>query len=177
MEMPTLTQIVFYSCAGLAVLSALVVILHPNAVRSALFLVLTLFAVAVLYVLLNAQFIAAVQVIVYAGAVMVLFLFVIMLLNAGQTLEGFKKPVRKIIGGIFGLIMLGHIMSIAWVATVINAKPNPDTMATQDMVAQAGHSELLGMALFSKYIYPFEAISVLLLMAIIGSVILAKRKL
>ncbi len=174
MVMPTLTQILFYSTAGFAVLCALLVILHPNAIRSALFLVLTLFAVAVLYILLNAQFIAAVQVIVYAGAIMVLFLFVIMLLNAGETLEGLKHPMRKIFGFLFGIAVLGQLLAIAHVATIAGARQGG---VTQEMVAKAGNTELLGMLLFSKYIYPFEAVSILLLMAIIGSVILAKRKL
>lgn len=174
--MPTMTTIIFYLTAALAVGSALLVITRRNAVYSALFLVVTFFCIAVLYILLNAQFIAAVQVIVYAGAIMVLFLFVIMLLNAGEALEGVsaKIVVRRIVGGLFGLLLLTQIAAILFTLQGSNAVKG---YMTQDIVARTGSTQIVGLALFSQYIYPFEAVSVLLLIAIIGSVMLAKRKL
>ena len=175
MPIPTLTEIVFYGAAGLAVMSALMVITMKNAVRSALFLVLTMFAIAILYVLLNAQFIAAVQIIVYAGAVMVLFIFVIMLIDSGDTLEGFRNPIRKIFGGLFGAMLLAQIVLIAYVAKITESVKGVDTA---EKIAQiGGNTEAIGHMLFSKYVFPFEVISILLLVAIIGSVVLAKRKL
>jgi len=173
--MPTLTQVIFYGAAGLAVLSALLVVLMKDAVRSALFLVVTFFCLAVIYVLLNAQFIAAVQVIVYAGAIMVLFLFVIMLMNAGSTGETvINKPVRRVVGAVVALLLLGQLLAVAFAAATAGAVKGK---FTQELIARAGHSEAIGTALFTKYLFPFEAISVLLLMAIIGAVVLAKKKL
>ena len=175
MEMPTLTQILFYGTGGLALLCALLVVVMKDAVRSALFLVVTFFCIAVLYILLNAQFIAAVQVIVYAGAIMVLFLFVIMLLNAGSTGETLiNHPIRRIVGVMIGAVLLGQVVAIAFVVNIGSAEKGN---FTQELVARVGHSESIGFSLFTKYLFPFEAISVLLLMAIVGSVVLAKKKL
>lgn len=175
MQLPTLTEIIFYGAAGLAVLSALLVILLRDAVRSALFLVLTFFCLAVLYVLMNAQFVAAVQVIVYAGAVMVLFLFVVMLLNTGAADE---KPakflVRKAIGFLAGGLVLAQLLCIALSVKAITGVKG---IMTAEVIEKTGSTQAVGWALFSDYVYPFEAVSVLLLMAIIGSVVLAKKKL
>lgn len=178
MQMPTLTEIVFYGAGGLAVFAAIMVVLMRDAVRSALFLVLSLFATAVLYILLKAQFIAAVQVIVYAGAIMVLFMFVIMLLNSGQTDETKLRGVPiKAVGFLVAMIVMLQLGALVITITSTSGMHMMPVPMTEDMVLKAGHTQMIGKALFSKYIYPFEAVSVLLLMAIMGSVVLAKRKL
>ena len=142
--------------------------------HSALFLVLTFFCLAGLYLLLNAQFIAAVQVIVYAGAIMVLFLFVIMLLNlekeegspGGHGMQKFSAMVMAVLLAI----ALGSIMS-ARVFTGVKGT------YTVEKVNAVGNSEVIGRLLFTEYLLPFEITSILLLAAIVGAIILSKRKL
>lgn len=150
------------------------VIVHRNPIYSALFLILTLFALAGHFVLLNAPFIAAVHVIVYAGAIMVLFLFVIMLLDLrGRADRKRSGQLLRIIGVLFAGILL--------VEFGLMLKTDPTfSMASSsafEAVAGIGDTRSIGELLFTKYLFPFEIASVLLLAAIIGSVILAKRKL
>ncbi len=174
--MPTLTQIVFYGAAGLALMSALLMITRRNAVHSALWLVTCFVSIAVLYVLLNAPFLAAVQVIVYAGAIMVLFLFVVMLIDSGDTAENRVGPGvwRRIVGWMAAVVLFVQVLLvIGQVRLAAEAKG----AVTQAVVSRVGSTELVGTFLFSQYVYPFEAISILLLSAIIGAVALAKKKL
>ena len=166
--------LLFYGLAAIMVVSSLMVILRKSPVHSALFLVLTFLCLAGVYLLLNAEFIAAVQVIVYAGAIMVLFLFVIMLLNleievasqSGHSLQKFWAMVLSIILAI----SLGFIMT----AKVFTGAKGTYTL---EKVNEMGNSELIGRLLFTDFLLPFEITSVLLLAAIIGAIILAKKKL
>ena len=157
----------FIITALVALLSALMVITRKNPVTSVLFLVLTFFCLAVLYVMLGAQFIAAMQIIVYAGAIMVLFLFVVMLLNlrGPQTWE-VTGAMRKWLG----FAAAGGILLIAATAikgiTDVNAGLDPEI----------GTVNSIGSALFERFLLPFEIASVLLLGAIIGVVALVKRQ-
>jgi NADH-quinone oxidoreductase subunit J len=182
-----------------ALATAITMVLYPNPVRSALFLVLNLFCVAVLYLLLNAYFLAAVQIIVYAGAIMVLFLFVIMLLNLGtpdRAVDRLKWQQPVAVGA--GLI-LAAMLSITITASVPAVPVGPPQLASQ-MVStgpttvggtgavateQPMTPENMGTVInvgrtlydpIQPYLFPFEVTSILLLIAVVGSVVLAKRR-
>ena len=166
--------ILFWIFAVLAVVSALFMVATPNPVRSALGLVATFICVAVFYVMLSAQFIAAVQIIVYAGAIMVLFLFVIMLLNLGapEALRerGSLQPLVAVILGIAFLAVLFASSSLIRVG---------GTPALETVYKPLGTVEGVGLALFAQnqpWVLPFEMTSILLLIAVIGAIIMAKRK-
>jgi NADH-quinone oxidoreductase subunit J len=156
---------VFFFFAAVAVIFALVVILHRNPVVGALSLVASFFALAVMYVLLDAPFLAALQVIVYAGAIMVLFLFVIMLLNLQRQREEPTRPLQQFLGyagsATFGIGLVYYIAKYA----VMQLPATP-------FVADA---RTVGIKLFEAYIFPFEAVSILLLAAIVGALFLSAR--
>jgi NADH-quinone oxidoreductase subunit J len=164
--------IIFWAFAGLAVVSALLCITRQNPVASALWLVVTLFSLAALFVLLDAQFIAVLQVLVYAGAIMVLFLFVIMLLNLGRGGPAdMKGPLGLGAGVLLAGLMLVQLLAIRPGAPA----PAPSVMARA--AAEQGMVPAIARPLFGEYLLPFEITSVLLLAAIVGAVVLAKRKL
>jgi len=159
----------FFIFAGIAIVSALLMILHPRPVYCALFLLLTMFALAGLYVLLSAPFIAAIHVIVYAGAVMVLFLFVLMLLeSAGSAGREIRKGWQQLLALTAGGVLFVELAF--FVHRGLNTGATVDAQSIGDTVT-------IGTALFTRYLFPFEAASVLLLSAIIGAVLLAKSKL
>ena len=160
--------ILFWIFAILAVGGGLGVVLHRNPVKSALFLVITLFALAGEYVLLMAHFIAIVHIAVYAGAIMVLFLFVIMLLNV-QT--------ESKVGGVRGTVRyVGFALALFLFAEIgyFGFKGFQTAMVRENNL---GTVESIGKALFSQYVLPFEVASILLLVAMLGAVYLSKRKL
>lgn len=166
--------LLFYGLAAIVVVSSLIMIFRKNPVHSALFLVLAFFCLAGVYLLLNAQFIAAVQVIVYAGAIMVLFLFVIMLLNleqevASQGGHGLQKLSAVVLAAVLA-VSLGSIMR----AQVFTGEQGTYTL---EKVSALGNSEVIGRLLFTDFLLPFEITSILLLAAIIGAIILAKKTL
>jgi NADH-quinone oxidoreductase subunit J len=147
-----------------------------NPLASALWLVLTLFALAGLFVILDAQFLAALQVLVYAGAIMVLFLFVIMLLNLGRAAPldmkgGFGKLVATLLAG--GLAL--QLITVANVGPPEAIRMPPGSM--EALQREEGLIAVVGRSLYGEYLVPFEITSLLLLAAIIGAVILAKRRL
>ena len=166
-----LPDILFYAFAALTLLCGVLVVANPfsrSPVTSAMFLVLTIISMAGLFVLLHAFFLAAVQIIVYAGAVIVLFLFVIMLLNLKE------EQQRKIrfFAGAAGLISVGAIVTI--LVTALNAtRPGADLSAPQ----LEGGTAALGKLLFTQYVLPFEIISILLLVAMVGVILLSKKDL
>ena len=172
----TPTLIAFWAFAALAIWSAGLCITRRNPVSSALWLVVTLFALAGLFVILDAQFIAVLQVLVYAGAVMVLFLFVIMLLNIG-------RATRSDIKGAWGLgvgVLLAGLMMVQLLALRFGAPPPQLTLPPGAMAraaAEQGMVAAVARPLFSTYLVPFEITSMLLLAALVGAVVLAKRKL
>ena len=166
----------FWIVASLAIGSALLCITRKSPVASALWLVNTLFQLAAMYVLLDAHFIAAVQVLVYAGAIMVLFLFVIMLLNLGRGgPSDIKGPWGKVIAGGGGLVILGELIALRNVTPPWGLQRPPGTVA--GAVAAKGAVRVVAEPLFQGYLVPFEITSVLLLAAIVGAVVLAKRRL
>ena len=184
-----MSQAVFYFFATVAVLSALLCILQRNPVAAALWLVSTMFSLAAIYVLLNAPFIATMQILVYAGAVMVLFLFVIMLLNLGAS----KSDLRGFGFWLGALVVVGVLAS--QLLPLINYSPErltleftrSEAMANPDLVFPAGRAGLeatgiqgvvgaVAQPMFEAYLIPFELTSILLLAAIVGAVVLAKRR-
>jgi NADH-quinone oxidoreductase subunit J len=165
-----LPDVLFYVFAALTLLCGVLVIANPfsrNPVTSAMFLVLTIISMAGLFVLLHAFFLAAVQILVYAGAVIVLFLFVIMLLDLKEE----ERRKIKFFGIAAGFVSVGIILAIflkSLRATNLNAQSSPSV---------EGGTAALGKLLFSQYVLPFEVVSVLLLVAMIGVILLSKKDL
>jgi NADH-quinone oxidoreductase subunit J len=163
-------RIVFDAAATIALVFAALMVLSRNPVKSVLALVVSFFFLAVIYVLLFAPFIAAIQVIVYAGAILVLFLFVLMLLNIRH--EGADKdprPIQRILGG--GAILLFTILLVALLSshgTPPGLPPAPE--------AAAPHIGDVARAVYSDYLLPFEALSVLLLAALVGAFVLVAKE-
>jgi NADH-quinone oxidoreductase subunit J len=168
-------QALFWMHAGLAVAAALLCVTRRSPVASALWLIVTLFATAVMFLLLDAHFIAALQIMVYSGAIMVLFLFVIMLLNVGDQVATDMK-------GWFGRGMglgLGVFVALElWVVTrVIPADPiRLPAGELARMTADRGAVGVMAESLYTNYLVPFELTAILLLASIAGAVVLAKRK-
>jgi len=168
-----LETVLFVILAVFAVVTAVLVIVQRNPVSSAIFLILTFFALAGIYLLLHAEFIAAIQVLVYAGAIMVLFLFVIMLLN----LEREKRLVArnrmlKGVGILLGLVLLFQIGAIFQKVILEGTKG----AFPAEKVASVGNTQLVAQLLFTDFLLPFEIASVLLLVAMVGAIMLAKRE-
>jgi len=182
-----LQSVLFFFFSVVALLSAIMMILHRNPVYSAIFLIVTFFALAGFYVLLNAPFVASVHIIVYAGAIMVLFLFVIMLLNLKRdAIRERGKIVRRVFATLLVLILLAEIAVLIG-GSILSSNSDGAIAAQQTIVGLAngssdtttvvGNTKAIGRELFTTYILPFEIASVLLLVGIIGAVILAKRNL
>lgn len=163
--------IFFTIVAAVAVLSSILVITCKNPINSALSLVLTFFCLATFYVMLDAPFMAAIQVIVYAGAIMVLIIFVIMLLNI-RTETGKRTAHAGLIGSIIGLFGLFETLYFLRNSTLTGARGTLNS----DIINRVGHTEIIGKAMFTDFLLPFEITSLLLLVAIVGAVVLAKRK-
>jgi NADH-quinone oxidoreductase subunit J len=158
----------FYFVAFLSIFFALLVIFAKNPVHSVLYLIVTFFTFTIHYILLNAQFLAIVNFIVYMGAIMVLFLFVLMLLNLNEGSMGSKSNLIKMIGVIAGMCL---VITLVGSARVLTAS-EPLVLQTQDL----GLVKNLGKVLFSKFLLPFEVSSILLLSAMVGAVLLAKKE-
>jgi len=164
-----ITQILFWFLSVLALFSALMVVTSKNPVYSVLWLIVTFFTISGHYILLNAQFLAIVNIIVYAGAIMVLFLFVIMLMNLSKTTEPQKSKLLRIAGGIAGGSLL-LVLVAALKDTEISQKSA--LVNTGDI----GLIRNLGKELFSTYVVPFEISSILFLSAMVGAVVLGKKE-
>jgi NADH-quinone oxidoreductase subunit J len=166
----------FWFFGVIAMGSALLCITRKNPVASALWLVVTLFALAGMFVLLDAQFIAVLQVLVYAGAIMVLFLFVIMLLNLGRPgPTDIKGPVGVLSAVLLAGALLLQLQPLSTAPLAEGARLPPGAVAA--LQQQQGMVGSVAAPLFETYLVPFEIASVLLLAAIVGAVVLAKRKL
>ena len=164
---------IFYIFAALSVFGALGVLLLKNPIHCALSLVGTFFCLGSIYVMLNAEFVAVIQVLIYAGAIMVLFLFVLMLLSSRDT----YMPSRKLtIGKILAcLLSLGIFFQISFLFTGNKLILGPKGEYPIEVVEEIGSIALIGRLLFTDYILPFEIIAILLLVAVIGAVVIAKR--
>jgi NADH-quinone oxidoreductase subunit J len=161
----------FVALGAVLVACSVMVIVHRNPVNSALFLVLAFCSLAGIYLLLHAEFVAMVQVIVYAGAIMVLFLFVVMYLNLKRDVEhGVHLALRRAVGWILGALLLGETVwffGSRWAAGPLSPA-NP--------LAPAGNTEAIGRELYTRYLFPFEITSIVLLVAMVGAVVIAKGR-
>jgi NADH-quinone oxidoreductase subunit J len=165
-----MAQVAFYILAGFAVISAFGVVTRENPVHSALWMLLTFFSVAGIFVQLDAEFVAAVQILVYAGAILVLYLFVVMLLNP-QTKGFISMPVKSILGSVVAVVVFFQIIATIWnvdkfKSGSVGALPYAEGMS---------NVEAYGNVLFTKYLVPFEIASILLLVAMIGAIVIAKK--
>ena len=165
---------IFYVFASLSVLGALGVLFLRSPIHCALSLVGTFFCLGAIYVMLNAEFVAVIQVLVYAGAIMVLFLFVLMLLSSKDD----EKYVNKWSIGKFlaGLLTLWIFVQIASLFTADELQLGPKGAYPIEIVEEIGSVALIGRLLFTDYILSFEIIAILLLIAVIGAVVIAKRR-
>lgn len=166
-------QILFYIFAGLAVLGALGVIILRNPIYCALSLVGSFFSLGAIYVLVNVEFIAVMQVLIYAGAIMVLFLFVLMLLNPLSRKAPTQWRISKVLGA---LLVVGLFFQLSGMF-FSNISYGPSGEFTAEKVAEIGSIRLIGRLLYGEYVLHLEVVSILLLVAVIGSVIIAKKKL
>lgn len=166
---PTSNQLTFLVLAGIAALMAVGVVVMPNPVRAAVCLVVNFFVLAFIYFTLSAQMLGITQILVYTGAIMVLFLFVIMLLNLGGV-QKFKErfDVKPAIGALFGAALLGIVGSQVLLPFAQQTMPKADPTF--------GNPQSIGKVLMTSYVWPFEVISILLLVGIVGSIMLAKRR-
>jgi NADH-quinone oxidoreductase subunit J len=162
----SLTEILFWTLSVVALFSALMVVVSKNPVYSVLWLIVTFFTISGHYVLLNAQFLAVVNIIVYAGAIMVLFLFVIMLMNLNKDTEPQKNKWLKLAGAVAGGCLL---------LVLVAALRDTEKQTAQLVSGDIGLIQNLGKVLFNDYVVPFEISSILFLSAMVGAVVLGKR--
>lgn len=162
-----LELLIFVIFAVLALGSAIVVVAHRNPVYSTMSLVLTLFSMAVLFVVLGAPFIGVLQVLVYAGAIVVLFLFVLMLLNVGREESQVAGQRAQIVAAVLGAVVFGGLLLLAFGSVRAAAAPE----LTGEMVSL----KALARELYSDYLLPFEIVGLLLLVAVIGATVAARR--
>src|SRR5882672_11150915 len=157
---------VFLVLAAVAVAGAVSLILQRHPIHSALSLIVVMVALAGLYLLQGAEFVAAVQIIVYAGAIMVLFIFVIMLLNAGEEERTNVSRLARFVGVPLGVLFLAEVAYWIWRATSHLASGPNEAVSTRD----------LSTLLFREYVFPFELTSFLILIALLGALVLARRE-
>jgi NADH-quinone oxidoreductase subunit J len=162
-----MTLAIFLTLALLSVLTALLMVFARSPVHSVLYLILTFFFIAGQYILLNAQFLAVVHIIVYAGAIMVLFLFVLMLLNLNKDTEPQKSNAWRLSAGITaGLLFVTLLGALRGAVEITPATPNDGTV---------GLVQNLGRVLFTDFVVPFEIAGILFLAAMVGAVMVGKR--
>jgi NADH-quinone oxidoreductase subunit J len=164
-------KVLFITFAVIAVASALNILIQRNPLYSALSLIGTMVSLSALYVMLRAQFMAAIQIVVYAGAIMVLFVFVIMLLNAPkQQPQIDKQKSLRYLAIPFAGLMLAEAFYVVWSVREIQMP------ASAGGAGEVGTTWSVGMGLFTSYLLPFEVTSVLILMAVVGAMVLARRE-
>lgn len=162
-------QILFYLFSAIALGSAVYFVFARNPLYSILSLIVTFFSIAALYIMLNAQFLGIIQIIVYAGAIMVLFLYVLMMLNLNKKDESRKQNINKFVG-IFaaGILFIGMLGAYRGFTT---------GGVAQDVDSSVGLTKNLGKLLFNEYVLPFELASLLILAGIVGAVLIGKKDL
>jgi NADH-quinone oxidoreductase subunit J len=167
--------IAFYTIAAFVLGFAVMVVSTKDTVHSVLFLVLDFLFVAALYVLLGAQFLAAIQVLVYAGGIVVLYLFVVMLVNLKRPPETHQDPNRR--GKLGFALSAAVLIELGAIAAYGSVRPAPALAQASQALPVTGNTEEVGWLLYTSYLIPFEIASMLLLVAMIGAIILAKREL
>lgn len=164
----SITQYIFWFLSFVALISALMVVFAKNPIYSVLSLIITFFAIAGHYLMMSAHFLAAVHIIVYAGAIMVLFLYVIMMLNLNKEAEPYKKSYIQLIAVVaIGLLMV----------TLIGSLKGAEAIPVTENKVEIGTVEQLGKVLFDQFLLPFEISSILFLSAMVGAVYLSKKNL
>ena len=167
--------IAFYTLAAFILGFAVLVVSTKNTVHSVLFLVMNFLFVAALYVLLGAQFLAVIQILVYAGGIVVLYLFVVMLVNLKRPPEAHQDPHRH---GTFGFWLAAAVLAeLVAIGVYGYSSPARAPIAAAASIPVAGNTEQVGWLLYTSYLIPFEIASMLLLVAMIGAIVLAKREL
>lgn len=170
-------QIAFFVLAVASVASALGVILFRNAVHSALSLILTLLFLALFYLQLGAMFIAIVQILIYAGAIMVLFLFVVTMLasEASDTELPDRIPWQRGVAGLLGLVLVSALSYLLFTGTAIDNSAKASGGSLSQVVNTQGNIEAFGLALFHGFAFPFEVTSLLIVVAILGALVLGRK--
>jgi NADH-quinone oxidoreductase subunit J len=163
-------EIMFYLLAAMTISSAVMVITRRNPVHSAIFLIITLLGVALLFLQMNAEFLAAVQIIVYIGGIMVLFLFVIMLVSIDVSVRQVRFNSQWLLGGFTSFVLL------VLLAGAVSLQPSRMNLPQAPAVAVQPNVEMIGDSLFQSYMLPFEVASLLLLVAMVGAVLMGKRR-
>ncbi len=166
----TVEPLVFFFLAAFAVTTAILMVMQRNPVMSAIYLIGNFFSLAALYLLLRAQLLAVLQIAVYTGAIMVLVIFVIMLLNLGDEAHLLEKINMRASVGV--ALVCGLLLEIFYIVFVVG----PPATAAPLVSPELGTVESLGSALFEKFLLPFELTSILLLAAIVGAVVLARKR-
>ncbi|HBG92660.1 MAG: hypothetical protein A2X54_00595 [Nitrospirae bacterium GWF2_44_13] len=166
-----LPELFFGYFAAVIILLSVIVITRRNPVHSVMWMLLLFFHIAGLYLFLNAEFIAAIQVIVYAGAILVLFLFVLLLLNLREELK-----VKRFVGAWPAGLFITTAILVIVLGAVKSFVPGPAGKYSIEFIKQETHTKALGKLLYTDYLFPFEIASLVLLVAIIGAIVLAKRK-
>jgi NADH-quinone oxidoreductase subunit J len=177
MDMISFKGIVFIASALIAIAASVLMATRRNPIHSALWMIVTFFAMAVIYLLLNAQFIAVAQVMVYAGAIMMLILFVIMLVHMEKGEESGPGKTRrskttKIVGALITVILFGEML----LGVLFYRMTGQNGEYPAALVNGVGNVKTVGVLLYGQYLFPFEIASILLLVGIVGAVVIAKRK-
>ena len=171
------TELAFFVLAVASIASALGVILFRNAVHSALSLILTLLFLALFYLQLGALFIAIVQILIYAGAIMVLFLFVVTMFasEASDTELQDRIPWQRWVAGILGLVLVGALSYLLFTGTAIDSSAIATGGSLSHVVNTQGNIEAFGLALFHGFAFPFEVTSLLIVVAMLGAMVLGRK--
>jgi NADH-quinone oxidoreductase subunit J len=164
-----LNAIVFYFFALLAVASAVLMVTRKNIIHGAVFLITSLLATAGIFLQLEAEFLFVVQIILYVGGIMVLFVFVIMLVNLDLSLHLIRFNRQKLVAGVLALVLAAQVLGAFWVGRSSIGPGPAASVAPQN-------TQAVGQALFGPYVLPFEIASILLLVAMIGAVVMGKRR-
>jgi NADH-quinone oxidoreductase subunit J len=163
----------FYIFAALSLIFALLVVTRQNAVHSAICLIITFFFMAAVYVILKAELLAAIQVLVYAGGVVGLMLYVIMLVKGEEANQAKQHLGQKVVAAFVALLLFLQLASVVYL--VLSGKTAG--MVAAEAAKYGGNTEGIGALLYTKYLFPFEVASVLLLAAMVGAIVLAKNRL
>ncbi len=167
-----LQQLFFGYYAFTIIVLSLLVVTRRNPVHSVMWMLLLFFHIAGLYLFLNAEFIAAIQVIVYAGAILVLFLFVVLLLNLKEEIS-----IKQFVGSWPAGLFVAGLLFVSVVSALGSYIQGPAGKYTIEAVRSVTHTKALGKLLYTEYLFPFEIASLILLVAVVGAIVLAKRKL
>lgn len=176
-----MTDLLFYFFSLVALAAALVMVLNPNSVGGAMAMIVSFVATAALFVLLEAYFLAIIQVLVYAGAVMVLFLFIIMLLDVDKVETAYRFDRIGTLAAVCGFLLLGSMLVVGLSSTHLPVPPtelvasNPDQVSQGSGIPFTSSSKSFGYSLFTKYMLPFQLVGFLLLAAMLGVIVISKR--